>query len=77
MNKQLHVAVRLSAQAEAMRLLPICKALVSLQAGPSLREAFIERYGARNSRMDLSMIQQVHDLTASLGAKCHREGPYR
>jgi hypothetical protein len=39
--------------------------------------AFVERYGARNSRDDLGLLQQVHDLTVSLGATCDsRPGPY-
>lgn len=36
-------------------------------------KAFLEKAGARNSQMDLTMLQQVHDLTHRLGARCDCE----
>ena len=43
------------------KILPVCKALLTV------------KYGARNSRPDFKMLQQVHDLTVRLGAVCQKE----
>jgi hypothetical protein len=53
---------------KAITLLPTCKALLALQD-----TAFVEQYGARNSRVDLAMLQNVHDFTVRLGAQCNCE----
>lgn len=33
-------------------------------------KAFVEKYGARNSRVDQAAIQDAHDLMVRLGAMC-------
>jgi 2'-5' RNA ligase len=37
------------------------------------QKALVEQYGARNSRPDSQMLQQVHDLTVRLGAVCKKD----
>lgn len=63
---------------EAVSLLPVAKALIALANPPTpdpLQElkAFIEKYGARNSRLDQATIQDAHDLMVRLGAMCQKD----
>lgn len=48
----------------------VCNSFQERQPDIGQIQAFLEKAGARNSRMDLTMLQQVHDLTSRLGAHC-------
>lgn len=61
----------------ALKLMPTARAVVALSEAESDREqallelkALVEKYGARNSRADQSVIQDAHDLMVKLGAMC-------
>ena len=49
----------------------VCDSFAEREPNVGQIKALIEQAGARNSRMDLGMLQQVHDLTARLGARCN------
>lgn len=51
----------------------ICDRYAARAPAQELR-ALVEKLGARNSRMDASRIQQVHDLCVQLGAECPDKG---
>ena len=66
---------------DVTRLLPVARALIALDTAESERsqdreqalaelKAFVEKYGARNSRVDQAAIQDAHDLMVRLGAMC-------
>lgn len=64
----------------ALKLMPTARAVVALSEAESDRErallelkALVEKYGARNSRADQSVIQDAHDLMVKLGAMCGNE----
>lgn len=65
----------------ALKLMPVARALIALDTAESERsqdreqalaelKAFVEKYGARNSRVDQAAIQDAHDLMVRLGAMC-------
>lgn len=51
----------------------VCNSFEERQPNVGQLQALLEKAGARNSRMDLTMLQHVHDLTHRLGANCDCE----
>lgn len=51
----------------------VCNSFSERQPDVGQLKAMVEKMGARNSRRDMADIQQVHDLTSRLGARCDCE----
>lgn len=51
----------------------VCNSFSERQPDVGQIKAMVEKLGARNSRRDMTMLQQVHDLTSRLGARCECE----